>query len=198
MSISMAQSIPVVDALQVLIDHRQERDIVITNQGSARVWPQLARQPLDFHYNPSTMGGALPLALGLALAQHDRHVMCVSGDGALLMSLGSLVTTASAGPRNLTIVVLDNGLYEVTGGQKTAATNVLIDWPTLARAAGFPSAQSFDELSAWKAGAAEVLAKAGPRFISLVVRPTPIAYLHAATPPITEQVASLRGALGTL
>ena len=59
-------------------------------------------------------------------------------------------------------------------------------------------AQSFDELSAWKAGAAEVFGEAGPRFISLVVGPTPIAYLRAASLPITEQVASLRGALGTV
>ena len=44
-------------------------EIVVTNQGSARIWPKLRSRPLDFHYNPSTMGGAIPLGLGLALAQ---------------------------------------------------------------------------------------------------------------------------------
>src|SRR5262245_30394231 len=91
---------PVVKALQVLIDLRQDDRIVVTNQASARIWPKLSRHRLDFHYNPSTMGGAIPLALGLAMAQPRRQVLVVSGDGALLMNLGSLVTVAASGVTN--------------------------------------------------------------------------------------------------
>src|SRR4029453_17123935 len=123
---------PVVPALQVLIDFRSRDQIVVTNQASARVLPKLTPHPLDLHYNPSTMGGAIPLALGLALAQPRRHVLVVSGDGALLMSLGALVTVVGAGAANLTIVVLDNGLYEVTGGQKTPAAGTSLDLAALA------------------------------------------------------------------
>src|SRR5205814_3577055 len=113
----------VVPALEVLINLRGPDQIVVTNQASARVWPKLSRHPLDFHYNPSTMGGAIPLALGLAMAQPRRHVLVVSGDGALLMNLGSLMTVAGSGVTNLTVVVLENELYEVTGGQKTPAAD---------------------------------------------------------------------------
>src|SRR3954469_590197 len=81
---------PVVAALQVLIDLRRDDQVVVTNQASARIWPKLSQRALDLHYNPSTMGGAIPLALGLAIAQPDRQVLVVSGDGALLMNLGSL------------------------------------------------------------------------------------------------------------
>jgi len=190
-----ARGMPVVDALQVLIDLRTDDNIVVTNQASARIWPKLKRRPLDVHYNPSTMGGAVPLALGLALAQPGRPVLAISGDGAVLMSLGSLVTVVGTGATNLTIVVLDNGMYEVTGGQKTAASGTPLDWPALARATGFQSAVRFDELTAWQAAAAAALATPGPRFISLVVQPTPPAFLRFPTPPIGEQVEQLRKAL---
>ena len=118
-------TMPVVPALEVLISLRQDDQIVITNQASARIWPRLNRHPLDLHYNPSTMGGAIPLALGLAMAQPQRHVVVVSGDGALLMSLGSLVTVVGTGITNMTIVVLENRIYEVTGGQATPAAGTI-------------------------------------------------------------------------
>src|SRR5437763_4095920 len=125
---------PVVAALQVLIDLRRDDHIVVTNQASARIWPKLSRRPLDLHYNPSTMGGAIPLALGLAIAQPDRQVLVISGDGALLMNLGSLVTVVGTGVTNFTVVVLNNRLYEVTGGQQTPPAGREMDLPGLARA----------------------------------------------------------------
>ncbi len=181
----------VVDALQVLIDLRQDDQIVLTNQASARIWPKLSRRRLDFHYNPSTMGGAVPLALGLAMAQPRRHVLVVSGDGALLMNLGSLVTVVGSGVTNLTVVVVENRLYEVTGGQKTPAAVATVDLAGLARAAGFPSAESFDDLTDWQSRAKKALSMLGPRFISLVVDRTPSEYLKFPTPAIAEQLAAL-------
>jgi len=182
---------PVVDALQMLIDLRRDDQIVVTNQGSARIWPKLAHHPLDFHYNPSTMGGAIPLALGLAMAQPRREVLVVSGDGALLMNLGSLVTVVGAGVTNLTVVVLDNRLYEVTGGQRTPATGTAADLAGLARAAGFPNVESFRDFSDWQSRAAITLSSRGPRFIALEVDRTSNEYLRFATPPIAEQLAAL-------
>ncbi|HZN33365.1 MAG TPA: thiamine pyrophosphate-dependent enzyme [Pirellulaceae bacterium] len=186
---------PVADAVQVLIDHRASGQIVVTNQGAARLWPKLSRRPLDLHYNPSTMGGAIPLALGLALAQTQREVLVVSGDGALLMSLGALVTVSGSGAANLTVVVLDNGLYEVTGGQKTPAT-AAVDFAGLAKSAGFPSAYRFRDLAVWRGQAAAALSAAGPRFISLEVEPMPPEYLRSPTPPLAEQIVEFRREVG--
>lgn len=187
---------PVVAALQVLADLCGDNQIVVTNQGSARIWPKLRRRPLDFHYNPSTMSGCIPLALGLALAQPQRDVLAISGDGSLLMSLGSLVTVVGSGVTNLTVVLLDNGLYEVTGGQETPAARVAVDYAGLARAAGFPSAAEFRDLTDWQTRAADILALPGPRFIRLVVSSAPHEYLTSSTPPLAEQLAGLRLALG--
>ena len=191
----MTIGMPVVDALQVLADRCRDDQVVVTNQGSARIWPKLRSRPLDLHYNPSTMGGAIPLALGLALAQPHREIVVVSGDGSLLMSLGSLVTVAAVGAANLSVVLLDNGIYEVTGGQRTPATTA-VDYFALARAAGFPSAANFDQLAAWQDGAARALRQPGPRFIRLAVEPAPEEYLRFPTPPIGEQLAQFRRALG--
>lgn len=194
-SASDARGMPVTGALQVLIELRAANQLVVTNQASARVWPQLAVHALDFHYNPSTMGGAVPLGLGLALAQPQREVLVVSGDGSLLMSLGSLVTVVGAGARNLTIVVLENRMYEVTGGQQTPAATAPVSFAGLAQAAGFPVAVHFHDLDPWQQHAPKVLASAGPRLICLEVQPTPAALLRGPTPPLADQLSRLRLAL---
>lgn len=190
-------AMPVVAALQLLIDHRRGDQIVVTNQGAARLWPKLSQHPLDLHYNPSTMGGAVPLALGLAMAQPGREVLVVSGDGALLMNLGSLVTVAAAGVANLTVVVLDNGLYEVTGGQRTPAAAAAVDFAGLARSSGFRSVQQFADLRVWRDEAAAALGAPGPRFLSLQVERAPPEYLRGANRPLPEQLAEFQRALGS-
>lgn len=190
-----SSSMPVVDALRVLADLCGDDQIVVTNQGSARIWPKLRRRSLDFHYNPSTMSGAIPLALGLAIAQPQREVLAISGDGSLLMSLGSLVTVVGSGSTNLTVVLLDNGLYEVTGGQETPAARAAVDYIGLARAAGFHSTAEFRDLTDWQSRASEVLALPGPRFVRLVVGAAPREVLTSSTPPLAEQLAEIQKSL---
>lgn len=67
------------------------------------------------------MGGAVALGLGLALARNDLDVLVVTGDGEMLMGMGSLATAAVKAPDNLSILVLDNGLYGETGMQQSHA-----------------------------------------------------------------------------
>src|SRR5260370_26457278 len=75
-------------------------------------------RPQNF-YMLGSMGLAIPIASGVALAQPQRHVIALEGDGSLLMQLGCLVTIAAQQPKNLTIVIMDNGLYQITAGQPT-------------------------------------------------------------------------------
>ena len=126
-------------AIETLVKLRGER-IVVTTMGAAREWPKLSDHPLDLHYIPSAMGQAPALGLGLALAKPKREVLVVTGDGAMLMNLGALVTIVASRATNLTLIVLDNGLYEVTGGQRTAAAAAArVDLAAIAQAAGFTS-----------------------------------------------------------
>ena len=121
------------EALEVLAAHRGGR-IVVTTMGSIGIWPALSDTPLDFAYIPSAMGHGPPLGLGLALALPDRGVVVVNGDGCTLMNLGCLLTLANQ-PANLCLLVIDNGFYEVTGGQPHAGVGHT-DFAGLARAAG--------------------------------------------------------------
>ena len=186
---------PVESVLRHLAQLRGDDQLVITNQSSARLWPRLSCHPLDFNYNPSTMGGAVPFAVGLALAQPQREVVVLSGDGSLLMSLGCLVTVVASGVANLTIMLLDNGVYEVTGGQRTPASGLEVDYAGLARAAGFPSVSHFWKLSDLESRLAEVFAARGPRFLWLEVGPTPREAFQDKHAPITERLSSFQAAL---
>ena len=77
-------------------------------------------RPQNF-YMLGSMGLAFPIALGVALAQPKRRVFALEGDGSLLMQLGCLSTIATLKPKNLTMVLMDNGIYQITGAQPTPA-----------------------------------------------------------------------------
>ena len=79
-------------------------------------------RPQNF-YMLGSMGLACPIALGVALAQPQRGVIALEGDGSLLMSLGCLATIATVKPRNLTLIIWDNGIYQITGKQPTATSH---------------------------------------------------------------------------
>jgi thiamine pyrophosphate-dependent acetolactate synthase large subunit-like protein len=80
-------------------------------------------RPQNF-YMLGSMGLAFPIALGVALAQPKRRVFALEGDGSLLMQMGCLSTIATLEPRNLCMIVMDNGSYQITGGQPTSAASV--------------------------------------------------------------------------
>jgi thiamine pyrophosphate-dependent acetolactate synthase large subunit-like protein len=122
------------------------------------------QRPQNF-YMLGSMGLAIPIALGVALAQPRRHVMALEGDGSLLMQLGCLTTVAALAPANLTIVIMDNGLYQITGGQATPAAGTA-DYVALARAAGIAKcAWAVDEKD-FESLIDRALAAGGPTFIA--------------------------------
>jgi thiamine pyrophosphate-dependent acetolactate synthase large subunit-like protein len=96
-------------------------------------------------YMLGSMGLAVPIALGVALAQPQRRVFALEGDGSILMQLGSLATVAARAQKNLAIVIMDNGAYQITGGQQTL-TELGADIVAIARGAGLAqSAWAADE-----------------------------------------------------
>ena len=135
------------------------------------------------------------IGLGLALAQPEREVIAFNGDGCMLMSLGCLVTIVASRARNLTLIVLENGVYEVTGGQLTAGSAAAVDFAGVARAAGFESVASFCDLAEWQSCAAATLALPGPRFILLKVARVADPELNAPG-PMAERIATFLSALG--
>jgi len=180
------------EAMEVLAAHRGQR-IVITTMSPITPWHELSDTPLDFAYIPSAMGQAPALGLGLALAQPERGVIVVNGDGCMLMNLGSLVTIANH-PTNLYLIIIDNGQYEVTGGQPTAGAGHT-DFAAIARASGIQRVYSFDKIEGWRSGAAQALSGPGPVVISLKVEPKMGQKTPAPPRPMGEQIDRLKKAL---
>jgi thiamine pyrophosphate-dependent acetolactate synthase large subunit-like protein len=180
------------EALQVLAAHRGER-IVVTTMGSGGIWPGLSDTPLDFTYLPSSMGQGPALGLGLALAQPERGVIVVNGDGCTLMNLGCLVTLAQH-PANLYLLIIDNGLYEVTGGQQHAGAGHT-DYAGLARSAGIRRTYDFETAAAWREGATDALVGDGPVVVCLKVEGRKGQKTPQPPRPMAEQIGRLQNAL---
>ncbi len=115
------------------------------------------------------MGGAVMIGLGVALAQPDLPVLVITGDGEMLMGMGSLATVGLQKPSNLSIIVLDNEVYGETGGQAshTAAT---VDLVGVARSCGIPDARAMATMAEIQAFAAAMQdVSSGPRFASVKI-----------------------------
>ena len=112
------------DVTSRLIAKLKHEEAVIGGIGNTNfdLWGA-GHRPQNF-YMLGSMGLAFPIALGVALAQPDRRVFALEGDGSLLMQLGALSTIAALRPKNLTMIVMDNGIYQITGAQPTPAAGV--------------------------------------------------------------------------
>ena len=116
------------------------------------------------------MGGAAAIGLGLALAQPERRVLVLTGDGELLMGMGSLATIGAQRPRNLSVVVLDNERYGETGMQDSH-TAFGIDLAAVAKACGFVSATMVTTIEQVNRLRADLHRADGPSFAQVKIAP---------------------------
>jgi thiamine pyrophosphate-dependent acetolactate synthase large subunit-like protein len=124
--------------------------------------------PRNF-YLWGAMGGAVMIGLGLALAQPKLPVVVITGDGEMLMGIGSLATVGLQKPANLSIIVLDNEAYGETGGQVSHTASVA-DLVGVAKACGIASAQTLETMSEIEAFTPSLHdVSAGPRFASVKI-----------------------------
>ena len=122
-----------------LLAERLTSEVVVSNLGQASLeLQQSADRPLNC-YTFGSMGQCSSIGLGLALARPDVRVVCLDGDGSLLMNLGSLCTIATEAPRNIALVIWDNEVHQTTGGQPTA-TAARSSLAAIARGAGVEKA----------------------------------------------------------
>jgi sulfopyruvate decarboxylase subunit beta len=155
------------DVLRPLARLRGEA-VVVTTMGAVRPWARLSDHALDFASADSAMGHAADFALGLALAQPARKVICLNGDGSMLMSLGTLVTIVASGATNLVLFVLQNDSYEVTGNQPVPGAG-RVDYSAMARAAGFPRAHTFADTAQYETALPSILEGTGPVCVTVKV-----------------------------
>lgn len=187
------------DLLAALAAERTD-EIVVMTMTSTLQWPLVSKHELDFDFLAFGMGHASDFGLGLALARPERRTIVLKGDGGLLMSLGSLVTLAEHAPENLVVLLLENRLYEMTGGQPLPSR---VDFAGLARASGIEgggvngtgSVETWHTLAQVADDLPRVLRTPGPHFVTIpVINAEPL-------PPVNHtdhagRVRRLRGGLG--
>ena len=164
---------------KALADNLPAQALVVTALGNASyLWASLHHAPENFYFEDA-MGLTLPLALGLAVAQPKRRVIAVEGDGALLMHLGTLVTIGAINPRNLTILLIQNGVHGASGGQ--ALTNAALDLAALARGSGLSRAENLSQPDSLGERLGSKTRRDGVEFLVLATEPD----LEVVRPPVS-------------
>ncbi|MGH3777417.1 MAG: phosphonopyruvate decarboxylase [Pseudonocardiaceae bacterium] len=155
-------------ALETLLGVLPDEAAVVSTTGkTSRELFTLADRPQHF-YLVGAMGSAS--AVGLGVARHTgRPVVVVDGDGAALMRLGTLVTVGAHPAPNLLHVVLDNGVHDSTGGQRTLAAQV--DFPALAAACGYSQVHDCGGLASFGDALKAAQSSPGPAFVYLRISP---------------------------
>lgn len=153
------------DITQRLVAKLHHEEAVIGGIGHTNfdLWAA-GHRPQNF-YMLGSMGLAIPIALGVAIAQPHRQVIALEGDGSLLMMLGCLATVGTRQPANLTIIVMDNGAYEITGGQPTASAQGA-DLAAIARGAGIARSTWAADETHFDSLLDDALATPGPHLIA--------------------------------
>jgi thiamine pyrophosphate-dependent acetolactate synthase large subunit-like protein len=157
-------------AVAELLRDRPADLMVVSGLGSPSYDVMAAGDDDQNFYLWAAMGSAAMVGLGLAVAQPDRHVLVVTGDGEMLMGMGALATIGVRQPKNLTIAVLDNGRYGETGMQEshTAAGVRLED---VAAACGFPHILRAHDADGVRAIRTLIDDRAGPVCAVIEIRP---------------------------
>jgi thiamine pyrophosphate-dependent acetolactate synthase large subunit-like protein len=144
--------------------------VVSTNGAISRELHAAGHREGNF-YMLGSMGQASSIALGVALSQPGRRVVALDGDGSLIMNFGIVATVGELKPANLLHVVLDNGVYNTTGGQPTSAS--VVDLAKVAKAAGYRSVGIASNRSGLRRAARRMLRGRGPSMLVLKVKPGP-------------------------
>lgn len=155
-------------AMAALVADRSKDLLVVPGLGST-TWDLAAAgdDPKNF-YLWGAMGGAAMIGLGLALAQPQKRVAVITGDGEMLMGLGALATIGVQQPGNLAVIVFDNGLYGETGGQPSH-TQATVDLLTVARGAGIADCVDVADEAGLQALAARLRAPDGLLFARVAI-----------------------------
>jgi len=158
-------------AVPALVGRHEDFLIVSGLAGTSRDMASLTQDGAHLYTLGGAMGGAAMMGLGLALARPDKRVLVVTGDGELLMNVGSLATIAVMNPPNLAILCVDNGHYGETGYQKSH-TSLGVDLERIAAGSGIKATRTIESEAELAAGARFLHDANSTTFVLLRVAPT--------------------------
>jgi thiamine pyrophosphate-dependent acetolactate synthase large subunit-like protein len=167
---------------KIVLERREVVARILRERGTALVVPGLGAptwdcaaagdHPLTFQMW-GAMGGTAMIALGLALAQPERRVIALPGDGDMLMGLGSLATIGTQGPPNIVVAVIDNERYGETGMQETHTARG-VDLEAVALASGFRKTATIYSEKDLEQALPLIYKKKGPVFVTIKVTSNPV------------------------
>ena len=159
------------ECLRILAKYRTD-EVMVTSMGTTMPWTKFSNHSLDYASVGSAMGHAADFALGIAIAQPERKVLALNGDGSMLMCLGTLATIAGLEKpaRNFYLFVCHNGTYEVTGNQHIPGRSGF-SFPTIARGVGLEKVYDFNTAESLEASLPDILNEDGPALITLEMPP---------------------------
>ena len=162
------------DALTIVLENLDDRDIIVATTGkTSREIFEIREKIGQSHHQDfltvGSMGHCSSIALGIALAKPKREVVCIDGDGAMLMHLGSLTSIASLKPKNFRHILMNNEVHESVGGQDTAAKS--IDLAAIVEAMGITEIYKAETASDLKIQFPDFKTCVGPSFLEVKIRP---------------------------
>jgi len=161
------------DAIKQIVNQLEGDEIVVSTTGKTSRELFECRAELSQPHNSDfltvgSMGHSSQIALGIAIGKPNRKVICIDGDGALLMHMGAMAITGNMSPSNLVHIVVNNGAHESVGGQPTVGLD--IDVPAIAIANKYKSAISVSTASELNGALKEVTSENCPALIEVKVR----------------------------
>lgn len=156
------------DAVPAILGNHEDFLIVTGLAGTAKDIGHLTQDGDHVFALAGAMGAAVSIGLGLALAQPERRVLVITGDGELLMNASSLATVGILNPPNLSILCVDNGHYGETGWQQSH-TNLGVDLETIARGSGISATRTVSTEAEIEQGSALLRQGNGTSFVLMHV-----------------------------
>ena len=160
------------EAVPAIIGDPSDLLIVCGLAGASKDVASLTSDGANVFTTGGVMGAAVSIGLGLALSQPERRVLVATGDGELLMNVGSLATVAVVNPPNLAILCIDNGHYGETGYQ-LSHTSLGVDLTAMAQGAGIVNTHTIENEDDVENGARMLRESNGSSFVLMRVAPTP-------------------------
>lgn len=162
------------ESLEVILSQLPDNSIIVSTTGkTSREIFEIRKKRGEPHFKDfltvGSMGHCSSIALGIAIAKPDRNVVCIDGDGALIMHMGSLSTVGKLKPKNLYHILINNYVHESVGWQETSAK--FIDMLGLVKSNGYRYAFSVKDSSHLRNQFEDFIKSEGPSFLEIKVRP---------------------------
>lgn len=162
------------ESLEIILSRLTTDSIIVSTTGkTSREIFEIREKNGQPHFRDfltiGSMGHCSSIALGIAVARPDRKVVCIDGDGSLIMHMGSLSTVGQLKPKNFYHILMNNQVHESVGGQATAAR--FIDFPELVKANGYANVSSADNEDGLISQIRNFMEVKGPNFIEVKIKP---------------------------